>query len=143
MFGTYGSDDLRDSACPWCIADGSAAEQFDALFTDLGHSIGGVPDDLPAGVAEQIEKRTPGFSGWHEEQWLFHCNDGAAFLGAVGWERLEQHADAVADVRRRLHHLEPDDAEMFVGSLDAEGLATGYLFRCLHCGVHLAYADME
>jgi len=142
VFGTYGSDDLRDAVCPWCIADGSAAQRFDVLFTDLRHSIA-VPAAIAPGVAEEIQQRTPGFSGWHEEQWLFHCDDGAAFLGPVGWETLEQHPDAVADVHRRLHDVDPVDAEMLVASLDVEGLATGYLFRCLHCGVHLAYADTE
>src|SRR5215831_19917718 len=30
----YAEDDLDEQICPWCIADGSAAEKFDATFCD-------------------------------------------------------------------------------------------------------------
>jgi uncharacterized protein CbrC (UPF0167 family) len=37
----------------------------------------------------------------------------------------------------------PEQAQDYVRSLRADGDATGYLFRCLHCGTHLAYTDMS
>jgi uncharacterized protein CbrC (UPF0167 family) len=40
------------------------------------------PTDVPREVLEQIARRTPGFSGWQQEHWLYHCGDGAAFEGA-------------------------------------------------------------
>ncbi|WP_199753281.1 CbrC family protein [Actinoplanes sp. ATCC 53533] len=40
-----------------------------------------VPDDVPAHVIEEITRRAPGFRGWQQESWLYHCGDGAAFLG--------------------------------------------------------------
>src|ERR1700681_2992579 len=58
--------------CPWCIADGSAAETLEAEFTDVGW---GVPDDVPAEVIDEIAHRTPGFSGWQQERWLYHCGN--------------------------------------------------------------------
>lgn len=145
VFGTYGSVDLRDAVCPWCISDGSAADRFDVLFTDLGAGPAGAPVEIARRVLDQIERRTPGFSAWQEERWLFHCGDAAAFLGPVGWEELERHPDAVADVTHRLieEGVDASDAEVIVGSLDPDGLATGYLFRCLTCGAHLGYADMD
>lgn len=145
VFGTYGSVDLRDDVCPWCIADGSAAAKFEVVFTEVKPTEEPATDPLPDAVVDEIEHRTPGFSAWQEEQWLFHCGDAAAFLGPVGWEHLEQHPDAMADVRRRLgaSGIGPDDVEILMGALDVDGLATGYLFRCLHCDTHLAYADME
>lgn len=141
VLGAYGPEDLRDSVCPWCIADGSAAERCGVRFT--------VVDDAPAGlspeVVTELETRTPGFSGWQQERWLFHCNDGAAFLGAVGWESLEEHPDALAAVRSQVAGwgLEPVDVDALVGSLDVDGSATAYLFRCRHCATHLAYADLD
>lgn len=154
VFGTYGEDDLRDDVCPWCIADGSAAERFDVVFTEVAPDASGAAGAEVAdrsavaqrrAVIDEIERRTPGFSGWQTEQWLFHCDDAAAFLGPVGWEQVEEHPDAVDDLRRRIAGwgMEPDDVEAVIGSLDVDGSATGYLFRCLHCGVHLAYADMD
>ncbi|MCU1389823.1 MAG: hypothetical protein JWL72_3161, partial [Ilumatobacteraceae bacterium] len=80
--------------------------------------------------------RTPGFDGWQQEHWLYHCGDATAFLGRVGYRELEQIPDALNTL------LDDDDqTEAFVRSLDVDGDATAYLFRCLACGTHLAYAD--
>jgi uncharacterized protein CbrC (UPF0167 family) len=76
----YAVEELVEALCPWCIADGSAAEEFDAEFTDVGVN---APDDVPADVIETIARRTPGFEGWQQERWLYHCGDGAAFLGTI------------------------------------------------------------
>lgn len=139
----YAVDDLRDALCPWCVADGSAAARFDASFTDLGDT--DLPADLPDHVVDEIVHRTPGFSAWQQERWLFHCDDGCAFLGAVGWDDLARHPDAVAAVLLDVASwgLVGEDAEAFVGSLDVDGASTAYLFRCRHCGAHLAYADAD
>jgi uncharacterized protein CbrC (UPF0167 family) len=126
--------------CPWCIADGSAAATFDAEFTDVGV---GVPDDVPAEVTEQIARRTPGFSGWQQEQWLYHCGDGAAFLGVVGRQELDRFPDALEDLRRDhdASGWSADEVEESLAALDKDGQPTAYLFRCRHCGRHLAYSD--
>jgi uncharacterized protein len=101
----YSLHDLDDRLCPWCIADGTAADRFGAEFTDTGWP--NVPSDVPPEVIDVVSRRTPGFTGWQQEHWLYHCGDGAAFLG-------------VADRR--------------------DGV-TAYLFRCRHCGQHIAYTD--
>ena len=75
----YGPQELHGSVCPWCIADGTAAEVLGSEFTDVGV---GVPDKVPSAVLEELAFRTPGFSGWQQEHWLYHCRDAAAFLGA-------------------------------------------------------------
>jgi uncharacterized protein CbrC (UPF0167 family) len=49
-----------------------------AEFTDVGV---GVPNDVPQAVLEEVSQRTPGFLGWQQERWLYHCSDAAAFLG--------------------------------------------------------------
>ena len=84
--------DEIETLCPWCIADGSANETFDADFTDVEP----LPDGIPMEVVEEICCRTPGFHGWQQERWLFHCNDGAEYLGRAGWAQIEGHAEAVA-----------------------------------------------
>jgi uncharacterized protein CbrC (UPF0167 family) len=73
----YATDELAEALCPWCIADGSAAARFDASFTDVAE----LPDDVPAETIVRVMRRTPGFTGWQQEHWMFHCGDGAAFLG--------------------------------------------------------------
>jgi len=139
----YAEENLRDALCPWCVADGSAAATFAASFTDLDP--GDVPDGISPSVLDEVVHRTPGFSAWQQERWLFHCGDAAAFLGPAGWDELAPHADAVAQVTAQAAGwgLEGDDAAAFVGSLDVDGSSTAYLFRCLGCGTHLAYADAD
>jgi hypothetical protein len=138
----YGQDDLNDSLCPWCIADQTAAERFDVEFTAVGSDI---PADVPRSVIEELTQRTPGFYAWQEPRWLYHCADAAAFVGYAGTVELEQHPEALAMVRQEYTELgmAPDDVAEYVASLDKDGEPTAYLFRCLHCGTHLAYSDFS
>jgi uncharacterized protein len=75
----YAEDDLDDVLCPWCIADGSAHERFDAEFADADDVGGG--SDVPRNVVDEVAFRTPGFTGWQQERWKTHCGDAAAYLG--------------------------------------------------------------
>ncbi|MGV9805299.1 CbrC family protein [Micromonospora chersina] len=136
----YAVQELVDVLCPWCIADGSAAAQFEAKFTDITWS---VPDDVSEAPTDEVLHRTPGFSGWQQERWLHHCGDAAAFLGAAGVAELAGLPDALESLRRegRLDGWPADQIERYLAALDKNGQPTAYLFRCLHCGVHLAYSD--
>jgi uncharacterized protein CbrC (UPF0167 family) len=127
----YAAEEV-ESVCPWCIADGSAAREHDAVFTDVD----GAPPDVPAAVVDELARRTPGFAGWQQERWLFHCSDGAEYRGKVGWSDVAD--DAVV-----LRSLVVDDGwpEEHLRQMRTDGELTGYLFRCRHCGVRLAYAD--
>jgi uncharacterized protein CbrC (UPF0167 family) len=120
-----------ESLCPWCIADGTAAEEFGASFTTTD----GAPADVPVGVLDEVEHRTPGFAGWQQERWLFHHADACEYLGRVGWDDVSEipgvAAMLVADGwPANVHH-----------TLSVDGDITGYLFRCRHCGARLVYAD--
>ncbi|WP_051830196.1 CbrC family protein [Streptomyces novaecaesareae] len=132
----YAVENLSGRLCPWCIADGSAAERFEALFTD-------VLDDIPVDRLFAITQRTPGFSGWQQERWLVHCGDGAAFLGTVGAAELTDHPEAWASLREELGHgpWSLSQAEQYLKALTKSGQPTAYLFRCRACGSHLAYSD--
>src|SRR5690242_9348045 len=78
-------DNLDQCLCPWCIADGSAHEKFDADFTDPdGVGDYGSWDAVPQSVVQEVACRTPGFTGWQQERWWTHCGDAAAFLGLAG-----------------------------------------------------------
>jgi uncharacterized protein CbrC (UPF0167 family) len=77
----FATDDFVDGPlCPWCIADGSAALRLRIEFTDVGAD---VPDEVPGRALDEITERTPGFNGWEQEHWLYHCADGAAFVGTT------------------------------------------------------------
>ena len=136
------TDGLEDSLCPWCIADGSAAERFGVSFVDVGW---GVPAAVPTAVLEELTQRTPSFTAWQQERWLYHCDDAAVYIGRADHERLASHPNAL---RMVLHENDefgwPEVASTaWVESMSSDGSPTAYLFRCLHCGIDLAYADIE
>ena len=134
----YSVEEVVDCLCPWCIADGTAAEKFAAEFTDVGW---GVPPDVPPSVVQEVATRTPGFSGWQQEHWLYHCGDGAAFLGRAGWVELQRYPEAIESLRQQVEVGASEEPESYLRELDADGDTTAYLFQCRHCGSHLAYSD--
>ncbi len=155
----YAVDDLSDELCPWCIADGTAAQAFGASFTDVGSD---APDDVPASVLDEIEHRAPGYLAWQQDHWMYHCGDGCEFLGRIGYEQvaaLPTTAAAVVAasagelaVARDGDEDEGDrdegnrdegnrDGEGGLAGLDADEGPTAYLFHCLHCGAYTAYCD--
>lgn len=135
----YAAGSPRGKICPWCIADGSAAERFGACFTDAQ----GAPGDVPMRALDEITRRTPGFSAWQQDHWLYHCGDGCAFLGAAGRRELDPYPDAIEMLLQETGQSgwTAEDSQAYVNRLTASGQPTAYLFRCLHCGTHLAFSD--
>ncbi|MEU5522663.1 CbrC family protein [Streptomyces sp. NPDC047860] len=133
----YTAQDVGGQFCPWCIADGSAAERFGGDFTD-SYGLDGVSED----VVHEVTRRTPGFRAWQDPRWLVHCEDAAAFVGEVGYADLVEHPGALerlrADMRIDGRHDE-GRLERFLSGLGQD--ATAMLFRRTVCGAHLAYAD--
>ena len=136
----YAADAPDTAICPYCIASGTAAERYDASFTDTVDTVEG---DVPRDVVMAVLTRTPGFTAWQSPYWLTHCGDGAAFLGPAGTKELAAYPDAVDHLRRQCAAWTwpPDQAEAFLGALDKDGGPTAYLFSCRVCETHLAYAD--
>src|SRR5688572_10149555 len=129
--------DLNSCLCPWCIADGTAHEKFDAEFT----SSDDIPD-VPARVVEEVAHRTPGFSGWQQERWWTHCGDAGAYLGPAGFEAVEAFGARTIDRLRRDLGWQPGAQwDEYLRSLDRQGQPTAYLFRCLRCSEVGGYSD--
>ena len=133
-------EEVGEGLCPWCISDGTAASKFSAEFTDAAID---APAGLPASVLDELCRRTPGYDSWQQDQWLYHCGDGCAFLGAVGRADLEAYPDALEMLRGDLPGWEEGDVEAYIDGLSATGSPTAYLFSCMHCGQHLAYSDFD
>jgi len=140
----YAEEELEDALCPWCIADGSAAARFDADFVDpAGVGDVGRWSTVPAAVAEEVAKRTPGFTGWQQERWWTHCGDAAAFLGRTGHPELVTRWPEAIEALRLEIGFKGKDWDDYLHSLDAEGSPTGYVFRCRHCGALGGYSDFH
>jgi uncharacterized protein CbrC (UPF0167 family) len=141
----YSTEDLWDSICPWCIADGAAHKKFNAEFTDAA-GIGDYSGEIaiPKSVIEEVAFRTPGFTGWQQEHWLTCCGDATAFIGRAGWGELtDQWPDAIPSIREDCGFEDEEDWQAYLQSLDKEGSATAYVFQCLKCRKHLGYSDCE
>ena len=141
----YAVDEYDESICPWCIADGSAHERFDASFHDESGVGGyGTWDDVPEAVVEEIAFRTPGFSAWQQEQWWTHCGDAAAFLGRAGPAELEAAGpEVIAAIRESAGPVDDESWDAIFAALDEDGSPTAYLFKCRKCGQVGGYWDCD
>jgi uncharacterized protein CbrC (UPF0167 family) len=136
----YAEADLNESICPWCIADGSAAEKFTAAFADsqpLGEA--GIPDE----VIEQVTKRTPGYTSWQQEHWMCCCNDACEFHGDAPKMELRSLVGEARDSLLSDLGLDEEDWESFVDNYEPGGDPAVYKFICRHCEKSVYNADFS
>jgi uncharacterized protein len=134
--GPYFADNFGfengDEICPWCIADGRAARDWNATFVPPANLTDAAPRAMPQEVLAGLELRTPSFLCVEQEQWLDHHGEAAAYIGPVGSTNISgcRHrprppcANAATSVERLRY--------------DGDG-PTAYLFRRLHCDWHGAF----
>ncbi|WP_229258939.1 CbrC family protein [Duganella flavida] len=138
----YGEDVDVDGVCPWCIADGSAAEKFQAEFTPVDGIGGyGMWGFVSAAVADEVSRRTPGFTGWQQERWWVHCDDAAAYLGCAGRKEIEEFGPDLLEALKHESGVSDDTWPYYLAAMEADGSPTAYVFRCLHCGKLGGYSD--
>jgi uncharacterized protein CbrC (UPF0167 family) len=137
----YAEKDLGEALCPWCIADGSAAEKFEATFVDAE----AFADDAPEAAMTEILERTPGFSAWQSERWPSCCGEPAAFVMPAG----------IAEIRAGFYQLEGSLMMHIVHEMGISGGAarqmlesfrrdqspTVFVFKCRHCDTQPFYVD--
>ena len=135
----YCAKDLHEAVCPWCIADGSAAREFQATF-NAGDALAAA--GIAAEVIMELAERTPGYISWQQDAWLAHCADACAFLGDA------TPADAA---RIAAEHIPVSGGEDLDADLLADiatryrpgGSPAIYKFQCLHCGAVLFSMDFD
>jgi uncharacterized protein CbrC (UPF0167 family) len=133
---TFGFEN-GDEICPWCIADGSAAREWNAHFVDIQFLSPATLTQMSSDARMELEFRTPSFLCLQQPEWLDHHGEAAAYLGEVGFdEYLRLPPDAQRVVRYCVGDKpdEPLRANDFVQRLRADGDGpTAYLFGCLRC----------
>lgn len=121
----------RNSICPWCIADGSVASKFNAMFTD-NHSL--IKAGLTDEIIEEVTKRTPGFTSWQPEVWLTCCNDACEFHGdAQRRELLELKGETLAETLS-VWKCGEEHWKKLIQYYTPAGDPAIYKFACRHCG---------
>jgi uncharacterized protein CbrC (UPF0167 family) len=141
----YSLEEYDHCICPWCIADGSAHEKLETTFTDEAGIGGyGMWEKVPERVVQELAYRTPGFSGWQQEQWWTHCGDAAQFIGRAGRKELKALGpQAIAAIQESAGLSDVAVWEQFLAALDKEGSPTAYMFRCRICGQLGGYQDCD
>ena len=128
--------DNIENLCPFCIANGLAAEKFDAEFVQDAEWSGQTNPEKD----KLLFCQTPGYSSWQGENWLSCCQDQCAYLGTGGTRELMDMGIAeqvLADYEERGEY---QDIE---GYLVKDGSLCGYLFRCLHCQKYQIWVDAD
>lgn len=129
----YGETDVADGICPWCIADGTAAERLGATFVDSE----AFASDTPDAAMTEIMERTPGYAAWQSEMWPACCGDATAFIGPTGIAevRAEQRELELPLLSHIIHEMRISGrgATRLLDSLDRDAGPTAYVFRCLTC----------
>lgn len=145
--GSYlgGPDDLEFDShlCPWCIADGSAAQKFGLEFVDEdGIGDHGRWDQADPDVIEEVSKRTPCFTPWQQECWWTHCGDAAVFIDYAGKEELIEYGqECIENIRSSIQPMDDENWESAFDAMEKDGSVIAYVFQCRHCGVLGGYWD--
>jgi uncharacterized protein len=134
------SKNLDNAICPWCIANGAAAEKFGATFTD-GQGLH--ESKLPRSVIDEVMQRTPGFTAWQSERWLACCGDACAFLGDAEQDDLEALDEAEREALVADWDFTGDDLDEMIESYEPGGSPAVYKFQCRHCGKKHYYMDVD
>jgi len=134
----YCKEDVSE-VCPWCIADGSAAEKWSATFNDSYN----IPTGVPKQVIELIDARTPGYSTWQGNRWLYSEHDALVFVGEVTGSTLirKDEDEKVFACREALIDWNfPSDFDL--SQVVVGGQPAIYLFQDRETKHYKAYADM-
>lgn len=126
----YAVDDLEEAICPWCISNGSAAQKFDATFSD-SHPL--IQAGVPMSIVNEVTQRTPGYVSWQQECWLACCGDACEFHGDAPREDLQILEQD--DLNRLVIDLgcSPDEWQALVKSYEPGGDPAVYKFICRRC----------
>ena len=139
---SFYSREEPDYLCPWCIADGSAAQRYEGEFNDyLGiEGVSADPDEPDSIVMDrmlllEVCERTPSYHSWQQEQWLVHCDQPCAFVGYTDHTEIKQlEQELQADIANM--------PERYLQAISKTGDPVGgYLFRCMECGTHRLHTD--
>ncbi len=79
MGPTYAIEEV-EFLCPWCIADGSALQQFDAVFTTTDGGTGDVDSLLVEGWREDVPRHLSADGDFTAYPFrCHHCGQGLAY----------------------------------------------------------------
>lgn len=136
----YAIEELHELLCPWCIADGSAAEKLGASFAD-SHPL--ITAHVPAAAVEEVNLRTPGYSCWQQESWLAHCGDACEFHGDVTAEEVRNASEETKKHWLAEYKQNEEGWQWATSGYRPGGNSPLYKFVCRHCHLVLFGWDLS
>ena len=136
--GIYAIEEV-EFICPWCVANGKAAEKYNGMYIDDA-SCEEVSD--PSKLNELVTT-TPNYSSWQQEEWLAHHDDYCAFQQYVGWKEIEHLKENLSDDIVRIRYEYGLTQAEFEEYLVNDGGMQGYLFKCRHCDQYRLHVDTD
>lgn len=124
--------------CPWCIADGAAANKWNGMFSD---SCPLSEADVPASIIEEVCQRTPGYSSWQQERWETHCGEACAFYGDAPVAEVKALCGEALDDFLRREGLDETVWSMIQRHYQPGGSPCIFKFVCLHCDTVIFQVD--
>lgn len=144
--GSFYSIDEPEYICPWCIANGKAAEKYDGEFNDYCgiETVSPDPNDTKCSIPEEllleVTNKTPSYNSCQQEEWLTHCNEPCAFLAYADGKRIEP---LIEELKEDIENNLGAEIDYVTNNLTTDGSFVGYLFRCVKCGKHRLHADYD
>jgi len=140
----YGPSDDVEPLCPWCIADGSAAEELGLSFNECID----IPDGADADLIEEVEERTPAYQSWQGSYWAFLADTPMVFVGEATLDMVT-HPDrsaieAAFDQEASVYGFSEDDPDRPQLSTQVRGgHICFYIFRDPETGRYTARSDCD
>jgi uncharacterized protein CbrC (UPF0167 family) len=138
--GPFFAKDEVDGICPWCIANGKAAEKFDMSFVDEDE-IELVDNDS---FTEELTKKTPGFFFPQEDKWPSHCGDYCILIGDAEKADVESKFDLIkSDLDQIKDSLEITESVLKADLVRKNSPLWSALFQCAKCKIYRLVANYE
>ena len=137
----YSVEDI-ENICPWCIANGAAAEKHEGTFHDFEIEDNSIDDEN----IKELMERTPGFECMQPGIWPCHCSEICVFIEHVGWNDIVRLglADELEDDLKKIREKYVGCKNEDIGNIFLnESSLSGYLFRCLRCGKYRLTVDLD
>ncbi len=136
--GSIYSEREVENICPWCIANGRAAKEYEGTFNDET-----CIDEVNQEYIDELIYRTPEYISWQSAYWPSHCGDICAFEKYVGWKEIADIKDELKDDIESIKEDFGFTQQELEKSLVDGGSLQGYLFKCVKCGKHRILTDCD
>jgi len=128
-----------NTLCLDCIADGTAANKWDAEFNDCDYNVEEICSNAEA--LSELMTRTPGYNSFQSPIWVFHCNEPCEFHGEFTKNELMQLCETI-EYPDDENDYDPEHLKNILKDYEPGSSHTFFKFVCIKCKGIIAHEDM-